>query len=76
MYANTLLWDRKSAPMGNYCKLCGQRCFVSRVMPDDSRWRPGETAHLATCEKGMAQDFKATGYTSLTALNPPLVAAG
>lgn len=55
---------------GSYCKFCGHRCFVDRVMPADSRWKPGLTVHLATCRKGAAYDRQESGYDYTTASNP------
>jgi hypothetical protein len=53
---------------GAYCKFCGHRCFVGRVIPDGPMkgWR----GHLATCQGGMAHDLKVTGHTHETAVNP------
>lgn len=53
---------------GAYCRFCGRRCFVFRVIPNgpDRGW----SGHLATCPPGMAHDKKQTGHTHLTALNP------
>lgn len=55
---------------GAYCKFCGQRCFVDRVMPADSSWMPGKTVHLATCAKGAKYDREQSGYDFTTAANP------
>jgi hypothetical protein len=56
--------------MGSYCRYCGQRCFVVRVIPDgDCR---GRTYALATCQRGMMHDLGQTGHTHITALNPVL----
>jgi len=55
---------------GSYCKYCGRRCFVYRVMPADARWKPGEGVHLATCAEGAAHDREQTGYDHTTATNP------
>lgn len=54
--------------MGSYCKFCGCRCFVVRVIPDgpEKGWR----GCLATCQQGMMYDLKKTGHTHLTAINP------
>lgn len=49
---------------GAYCRFCGHRCFVDRVLPDFS-W----SGHLATCAGGMAHDRKSCGYDHTTALN-------
>jgi hypothetical protein len=54
--------------MGSYCKFCGQRCFVVRVIPDGPS--KGWSGCLATCRRGMEHDLKMTGHTHLTALNP------
>lgn len=54
--------------MGSYCKFCGQRCFVVRVIPDGPAI--GRTFALATCQGGMAHDLERVGYTHLTAINP------
>jgi hypothetical protein len=56
--------------MGAYCKFCGQRCFVVRVIPDGPC--KGWSGCLATCQAGMMFDFGKTGHTHLTALNPVL----
>jgi hypothetical protein len=53
---------------GTYCKFCGQRCFVLRVIPDGPQ--KGWSGHLATCAGGMALDLQKTGYTHETAINP------
>ena len=37
--------------MGSYCKFCGQRCFVVRVIPDGPQ--KGWSGCLATCSGGM-----------------------
>lgn len=50
---------------GAYCKFCGMRCFVYRILPDAS-W----SGHMATCQGGMAHDRQQTGYDSETAVNP------
>lgn len=49
---------------GAYCRFCGHRCFVHRVLPDFS-W----SGHLATCVDGMAHDRESTGHDHATALN-------
>jgi len=54
--------------MGSYCKFCGQRCFVVRVIPDGPQ--KGWSGCLATCQEGMMHDFGETGHTHLTAINP------
>ena len=53
---------------GAYCKLCGRRCFVYRIVPDG----PGKGwhGHMATCREGMELDLKELGHTHLTAVNP------
>lgn len=56
--------------MGPYCKFCGRRCFVVRVIPDGPR--KGWSGCLATCQGGMTHDLKETGHTHLTAVNPVL----
>ena len=53
---------------GAYCKFCGRRCFVLRVVPDGPE--KGWTGHLATCRDGMAHDLKKLGHTHITAINP------
>jgi hypothetical protein len=53
---------------GAYCKFCGHRCFVLRVIPDGPA--KGWTGHLATCRDGMAHDLGVTGHTHITAVNP------
>jgi len=53
---------------GAYCKFCGLRCFVYRVIPGGDL--KGRSLHLATCPQGMEHDLEATGYTHLTAVNP------
>jgi hypothetical protein len=53
---------------GAYCKFCGHRCFVARVIPDGPS--KGWSGHLATCQEGMAHDLKVTGHTHVTAINP------
>ena len=53
---------------GAYCKFCGTRCFVLRVIPDGPC--KGWTGHLATCQRGMMHDFGKTGHTHITAVNP------
>lgn len=50
---------------GPYCRFCGHRCFVYRVLPDRS-WG----GHMATCAEGMAHDREATGHDHTTAINP------
>jgi hypothetical protein len=53
---------------GAYCKFCGRRCFLLRVIPDGPL--KGRSFHLATCAGGMAHDMKMTGHTHKTAINP------
>jgi hypothetical protein len=53
---------------GAYCKFCGQRCFVLRVIPDGPS--KGWEGHMATCGPGMAYDREKTGHTHKTAVNP------
>lgn len=53
---------------GAYCRFCGLRCFVLRVLPDGPE--AGKSYHLATCRRGMMHDLGACGHTHLTALNP------
>lgn len=50
--------------MGPYCKFCGQRCFVPRVLRD------GRSMILATCYSGMKHDRVKVGQDHTTALNP------
>lgn len=51
---------------GAYCRYCGRRCFVFRVLPDGS-W----SGHMATCTKGMEHDRHLTGgHDYTTAVNP------
>jgi hypothetical protein len=54
--------------MGPYCKFCGTRCFVLRVLQDGPFF--GQERLLATCRDGMVLDLLFTGHTHLTALNP------
>jgi hypothetical protein len=49
---------------GSYCKFCGHRCFVYRLVPNSV------ITHLATCPRGMAFDRERTGYDHTTAFNP------
>lgn len=53
---------------GAYCRYCGRRCFVLRVIPDGPS--KGWQGHLATCREGMIHDLKVTGHTHITAINP------
>lgn len=55
---------------GAYCKFCGRRCFVLRVIPDGHD--KGRSLHLATCQRGMEHDREATGHDHETAVNPVL----
>lgn len=50
---------------GSYCRYCGNRCFVYRVVPDGS-W----AGHMATCPDGMAHDRTMLGFDHKTAINP------
>ena len=52
--------------MGGYCRFCGRRCFLLRILRD------GSTFLLATCAAGMDWDRKhtGTGEDHTTALNP------
>ncbi|SDD68268.1 hypothetical protein SAMN05216174_115131 [Actinokineospora iranica] len=52
---------------GAYCRYCGHRCFVWRVLPGRS-W----SGHMATCPGGMAHDRRAIGHDHTTAVNPLL----
>jgi hypothetical protein len=49
---------------GSYCKFCGHRCFVYRLVPNS------RVTHLATCRRGMSFDRERTGYDHTTAFNP------
>jgi hypothetical protein len=53
---------------GAYCKFCGFRCFVYRIVPDGPE--KGWGGHMATCREGMELDLKVLGHTHLTAVNP------
>lgn len=53
---------------GAYCKFCGDRCFVLRVVPDGPS--KGWEGHMATCPRGMALDRDKTGHDCTTAVNP------
>lgn len=53
---------------GAYCKFCGQRCFVYRIVPDGPS--KGWAGHMATCTEGMRVDLGTLGHTHLTAVNP------
>ena len=50
---------------GSYCRYCGHRCFVYRVVPDGS-W----AGHMATCHDGAAHDRSVLGFDHKTAINP------
>lgn len=56
--------------MGPYCRFCNQRCFVVRLLPDDSHSRAGQYLAMATCPGGMAHDRERTGYTHRECVNP------
>lgn len=56
--------------MGPYCRYCGHRCFVLRILPHDATSWPGKSLLMATCKKGMDHSGVATGYTYQTAINP------
>ena len=58
--------------MGPYCRYCGRRCFLDRVIPGGLL--KGRSFLLATCALGMAHDLESAGYTHETALNPVLQA--
>lgn len=53
---------------GAYCKFCGRRCFVYRIIPAGPK--EGWAGHLATCAAGMEHDRQQTGYDHTTAENP------
>lgn len=53
---------------GSYCRFCGHRCFVWRLVPDGPS--KGWGGHMATCAGGMAHDLEVLGYTHETAVNP------
>lgn len=53
---------------GAYCKFCGRRCFVERILPAGPH--EPRRLHMATCPAGMEHDRKATGYDQTTAINP------
>lgn len=54
---------------GAYCKFCGHRCFVHRVIPDGPRG--GWSGHLATCAAGKEHDRRSTGgYDADNSINP------
>ncbi|WP_234343429.1 hypothetical protein, partial [Streptomyces sp. NRRL F-5123] len=59
---------RRTDMAGAYCKFCGNRCFVYRIIPDGPQ--KGWAGHLATCAPGMAHDREKTGYDHTTATNP------
>lgn len=56
--------------MGPYCRFCGQRCFLERVLPDGPD--AGRTLLMATCARGMEHDRAATGHNHTSAINPVL----
>ena len=49
---------------GAYCKFCGHRCFVYRIVPNS------HVTHLATCPRGMALDREKLGVDHTTTVNP------
>src|SRR5690242_900709 len=51
---------------GAYCKFCGNRCFVYRIVPGSN------VTHLATCVEGKAFDREKLGVDASTAVNPML----
>lgn len=53
---------------GAYCKFCGQRCFVYRIVPGGPN--KGWAGHMATCQEGMRVDSETLGCTHLSAVNP------
>jgi len=53
---------------GAYCKFCGRRCFLYRIVPDGPS--KGWGGHMATCAKGRELDLKVLGHTHITAVNP------
>lgn len=53
---------------GAYCKFCGFRCFVYRIVPDGPM--SGWGGHMATCAKGMEFDRSVLGHNSATSVNP------
>jgi hypothetical protein len=56
---------------GSYCRYCGHRCFVERVIPADGiTGHAGQTRHLATCAEGKKHDRRTTGYDADSAINP------
>lgn len=56
--------------MGPYCRYCDHRCFVYRVLPDNS-W----SGLMATCHFGMEHDRERTDHDHTTAINPRLTPA-
>jgi hypothetical protein len=50
--------------VGPYCRFCGRRCFVYRVLAD------GRGMLLATCAEGMDWDRQQCGQAHTTATNP------
>jgi len=56
---------------GAYCKFCGHRCFVYRVIPGEPGVRSEWGGHLATCRRGMEHDRQQTGgYDHTNTVNP------
>lgn len=54
---------------GAYCTFCGQRCFVSRIVPGGPYM--GTSWHMATCPEGKNSDAMAFGgYNADSSLNP------
>lgn|SRR5512145_644255 len=53
---------------GAYCRFCGHRCFVYRILPDRS-W----AGMMATCAAGAAHDHAQMGHDHITAVNPILL---
>ncbi len=53
---------------GAYCRYCGRRCFVYRVVQVGGYvvW----SGHMATCQAGAAHDRAALGQDHTTAFNP------
>ena len=57
--------------MGAYCRYCGHRCFVYRIVPDGPR--KGWAGHMATCRRGKEHDRAAFGgYDCDNSINPML----
>jgi hypothetical protein len=56
---------------GAYCRYCGHRCFVYRVIPAEPGVRSQWGGHLATCQRGMEHDRQATGgFDHTNTVNP------